>query len=65
MIEEAFQVEKDEAGLEHWQVRHNPAWYRHTILTMTAADHLPLSYHRKGDAEAILTLVEDTLDSVA
>ncbi|WP_217565987.1 hypothetical protein [Streptomyces sp. GbtcB7] len=39
-IEECFQAAKNEAGLDHHQVRHYPAWYRHITLAMAAAAHL-------------------------
>jgi SRSO17 transposase len=39
-IEECFQAAKNEAGLDHCQVRHYPAWYRHITLAMAAAAHL-------------------------
>lgn len=39
-IEECFQAAKNEAGLDHYQVRHYPAWYRHITLAMAAAAHL-------------------------
>ncbi|MEV7451783.1 IS701 family transposase [Streptomyces nigra] len=47
-IEEAFQAAKNEAGLDHYQVRHYPAWYRHITLAMAAAAHLTaLRCHRR------------------
>ncbi|WP_449657850.1 IS701 family transposase [Streptomyces lancefieldiae] len=39
-IEECFQAAKNEAGLDHYQVRQYPAWYRHITLAMAAAAHL-------------------------
>ena len=39
-IEECFQAAKNEAGLDHYQVRHYRAWYRHITLAMAAAAHL-------------------------
>ncbi len=39
-IEECFQAAKNEAGLNHHQVRHYPAWYRHLTLARAAAAHL-------------------------
>ncbi|MEU4351853.1 IS701 family transposase [Streptomyces sp. NPDC023838] len=39
-IEETFQAAKNEAGLDHYQVRHYQAWYRHITLAMAAAAHL-------------------------
>ncbi|MFC9685732.1 hypothetical protein [Streptomyces sp. NPDC056948] len=54
-IEEAFQAAKNEAGLDHYQVRHYPAWYRHITLAMAAAAHLAAlraATGEKGDTEA-------------
>ncbi|WP_420706082.1 MULTISPECIES: hypothetical protein [unclassified Streptomyces] len=54
-IEEAFQAAKNEAGLDHYQVRHYPAWYRHITLAMAAAAHLTAlraATGEKGDTEA-------------
>lgn len=48
-IEECFQAAKNEAGLDHYQVRHYPAWYRHITLAMTAAAHLAAV--RAGEAQ--------------
>lgn len=39
-IEECFQTTKNETGLDHYQVRRYPAWYRHITLSMTAAAFL-------------------------
>jgi SRSO17 transposase len=36
-IEECFQTAKNETGLDHYQVRGYPAWYRHITLSMAAA----------------------------
>ena len=35
-IEECFQTAKNEAGLDHYQVRHYRAWYAHITLSMLA-----------------------------
>jgi len=35
-IEECFQAAKNEAGLDHYQARAYPAWYRHVTLSMLA-----------------------------
>lgn len=51
-IEECFQAAKNEAGLDHYQVRQYPAWYRHITLAMAAAAHLTAARtttHEKGD----------------
>lgn len=39
-IEECFQTTKNETGLDHYQVRGYPAWYRHITLSMAAAAFL-------------------------
>ncbi|MGJ7420008.1 hypothetical protein AB9128_29615 [Streptomyces cinereoruber] len=39
-IEECFQDAENEAGLDHYQVRHYQAWYRHVTLAVAAAAHL-------------------------
>jgi SRSO17 transposase len=40
MIEECFQAAKNEAGLDHYQVRRYDAWYRHITLSMLAHAYL-------------------------
>ncbi|MFE8926450.1 IS701 family transposase [Streptomyces rochei] len=53
--EECFQAAKNEAGLDHYQVRQYPAWYRHITLAMAAAAHLAATRateHEKGDPAA-------------
>ena len=35
-VEECFQAAKNEAGLDHYQVRKHGAWYRHITLAMCA-----------------------------
>ncbi|MDH6580525.1 hypothetical protein P3T29_006217 [Kitasatospora sp. MAP5-34] len=35
-IEECFQAAKGQVGLDHYQVRHWTAWYRHITLAMLA-----------------------------
>jgi SRSO17 transposase len=39
-VEECFQASKNEAGLDHYQVRKHIAWYRHITLAMVAHAHL-------------------------
>lgn len=41
-IEECFQTAKNETGLDHYQVRGYPAWYRHITLSMAAAAFLTI-----------------------
>ncbi len=42
-IEECFQRAKNEAGLDHYQVRRYRAWYRHVVLSMLAAAFLAVA----------------------
>ncbi|PWI05913.1 IS701 family transposase [Streptomyces sp. NWU339] len=52
-IEECFQAAKNEVGLDHYQVRHYRAWYRHITLAMAAAAHLAavrVTEAEKGEA---------------
>jgi SRSO17 transposase len=35
-VEEAFQQAKGEVGLDHYEVRRWPGWYRHTTLALLA-----------------------------
>jgi SRSO17 transposase len=48
-IEECFQAAKNEAGLDHYQVRHYPAWSRHITLAMAAAAHLAAVRNTTGE----------------
>lgn len=45
-IEETFQTAKNEVGLDHYQVRRYPGWYRHITLAMLA--HAFLTVTRAG-----------------
>jgi SRSO17 transposase len=45
-IEETFQSAKNEVGLDHYQVRRYPGWYRHITLAMLA--HAFLTITRAG-----------------
>jgi SRSO17 transposase len=36
MVASGFQAGKGQAGLDHYQVRRYPAWYRHVTLAMVA-----------------------------
>ena len=42
-VEETFQFGKNEAGLDHYQVRKYQAWYRHITLSMLAAAFLAIT----------------------
>jgi len=53
-IEECFQTAKNEAGLDHYQVRTFRAWYAHITLAMLAAGWLAVTRaheHHRQDAE--------------
>jgi SRSO17 transposase len=42
-IEETFQTAKNEVGLDHYQVRRYPGWYRHITLAMLAHAYLTIT----------------------
>ncbi|MFB7130062.1 IS701 family transposase [Kitasatospora sp. NPDC056273] len=42
MVEECFQTAKNEAGLDHYQVRGYTPWYRHITLSMAALAFLAI-----------------------
>jgi SRSO17 transposase len=42
-IEETFQTAKSEVGLDHYQVRRYPGWYRHITLAMLAHTFLTIT----------------------
>ena len=50
-IEECFQTAKNEAGLDHYQVRDYRAWYAHITLAMTAAAYLAATRAMTGTGE--------------
>jgi SRSO17 transposase len=62
-IEECFQTAKNEAGLDHYQVRTWRAWYAHITLAMLAAGWLAVTrahehqtdHIEKGDPAAAVT----------
>jgi SRSO17 transposase len=57
-IEECFQTAKNEAGLDHYQVRTWRAWYAHITLAMLAAGWLAVTRAQeaeKGDLQPIPT----------
>ena len=49
-VEEAFEHAKGEVGLDHYQVRQYPAWYRHVTLAMVALAFLGVTRARLPDA---------------
>ncbi|GAA1936643.1 IS701 family transposase [Streptomyces sodiiphilus] len=55
-IEECFQAAKNECGLDEYEVRRYPGWYRHITLAMLAHAFLAAiaaSEGKKGDAETV------------
>ena len=57
-IEECFQTAKNEAGLDHYQVRGYRAWYAHVTLAMLAAAYLAATRAqeaKKGDPDPVTT----------
>jgi SRSO17 transposase len=50
-VEEAFEHAKGEVGLDHYQVRQYPAWYRHVTLAMVALAFLAVTRARLPDRE--------------
>ncbi len=49
-IEECFELGKNEVGLDEYEVRHWPGWYRHITLSMWALAFLTVTRH-----QAVLT----------
>jgi SRSO17 transposase len=56
-VEECFQGGKNEAALDHYQVRKHLAWYRHVTLAMAA--HAWLAVTAAGSAHADITAEPD------
>ena len=57
-IEQCFQTAKNEAGLDHYQVRGYRAWYAHITLAMLAAAYLAATRTqeaKKGDPQPVAT----------
>lgn len=57
-VESAFQMAKSECGLDHYEVRHWPGWYRHITLSMLALAVLTVlrtqekkTFSRKGSSQ--------------
>lgn len=42
-VEECFQASKGQVGLDHYQVRSHPGWYRHVTLAMAAHSWLTVT----------------------
>jgi SRSO17 transposase len=51
-LEEGFQQAKGEVGLDHYQVRQHPAWYRHVTLAMVALAFLAVTRAQLTDPAA-------------
>ncbi|MCD4824904.1 MAG: IS701 family transposase, partial [Phycisphaerae bacterium] len=45
-IEECFELGKNEVGLDEYEVRHWPGWYRHITLSMWALAFLTVTRHQ-------------------
>ena len=54
-VEETFQFAKNETGLDHYQVRLYPAWYRHVTLSMLAAAFLAVTAYAERTRDQLLT----------
>jgi SRSO17 transposase len=52
-IEECFQTAKNEAGLDHYQVRTFRAWYAHITLAMLAAGWLAVTRAHEHQADRV------------
>lgn len=50
-IEECFELGKNEAGLDEYEVRHWPGWYRHITLSMWALAFLTVTRHQAVQTE--------------
>ena len=51
-MEDCFAGAKNEAGLDHYQVRRYRAWYRHVTLAMLAHAFLAAAAHAARPAQA-------------
>jgi SRSO17 transposase len=51
-IEECFELGKDEVGLDEYEVRHWPGWYRHITLSMWALAFLTVTRHQAAQTES-------------
>ncbi|MFI6699952.1 IS701 family transposase [Streptomyces sp. NPDC050509] len=51
-IEECFQAAKNECGLDQYEVRRYPGWYRHITLAMLAHAFLAVTAHRAREKGA-------------
>jgi SRSO17 transposase len=50
-IEECFELGKNEVGLDEYEVRHWPGWYRHITLSMWALAFLTVTRHQAIQTE--------------
>jgi len=51
-IEESFQTAKGEVGLDHYEVRRWPGWYRHITLALLAHAFLTVTRARATAAHS-------------
>ena len=49
-VEECFEQAKGEVGLDHYEVRHWPSWYRHITLALLAHAYLAVMRHHAARA---------------
>jgi SRSO17 transposase len=52
VIEESFQTAKGEVGLDHYEVRRWPGWYRHITLALLAHAFLTVTRVQATTASA-------------
>jgi SRSO17 transposase len=52
-IEESFQTAKGEVGLDHYEVRKWPGWYRHITLALLAHAFLGVTRTRASGPERV------------
>jgi SRSO17 transposase len=50
-IEECFELGKEEVGLDEYEVRHWPGWYRHITLSMWDLAFLAVTRHQAVQTE--------------
>jgi SRSO17 transposase len=51
-VEECFQTAKDQVGLDHYEVRRWPGWYRHVTLALLAHAFLAVTRAQANDERA-------------
>jgi SRSO17 transposase len=51
VVEEGFEQAKSQVGLDHYEVRKWPGWYRHVTLTLLAHAFLAVTRTNAVDGE--------------